>query len=99
MAAGMPGMGGTPVTSYIESMGPNVPVTPNDLLATANDIAQELLGLPEGVKDSELRKLKQYNEVLHSLVRAKMDQTRQQAKTQGGAAMMQQFQQQGGAAA
>lgn len=90
-AGGMaPGMGGSPVTQYVQSMGPNVPVTPNDLMATADQLAQELLGLPEGVKDSELRKLKQYNEVLHSLVRAKMDAIRQQARTQGGAAMMQQ---------
>jgi hypothetical protein len=75
-------------------MGPNVPVTPNDLISVAEQLAQELLGKPEGIKDSELRKLKQYNEVLHSLVRAKMDQQRQSFKTQGGAMLQQQQQQQ-----
>jgi hypothetical protein len=89
-----------PVTDYIQSMGPNVPITPNDMMATADQLANELLGLPEGVKDSELRRLKQYNEALHSLVRAKMDATRQRARTQGGAQMMQaQFGQGSGATA
>jgi hypothetical protein len=85
---GMPTEG--PVTSYIEQMSPNTPQTPQDMQAAAESIAQQMLGLPEGVKDSELRKLKQKNEVLHSLVRAKMDQMRQQARTQGGAMLMQQ---------
>jgi hypothetical protein len=92
--AAMAMAGGTPVSTYIQSMGPNVPVTPNDLISVAEQLAQELLGKPEGIKDSELRKLKQYNEVLHSLVRAKMDQQRQSFKTQGGAMLQQQQQQQ-----
>jgi hypothetical protein len=85
------GAGQTPVSSYIQSMGPNVPVTPNDLEAAAGQLAQELLGLPESVKDSELRKLKQFNPILHSRVRAKMDETRQQIKNQGGAMLQQQM--------
>jgi len=83
--------GGTPVTTYIQSMGPNVPITPEDMMATADQLASELLGLPEGVKDSELRKLKQYNEALHSMVRARMDSKRQDMKNQGGAMMQQQM--------
>ena len=59
-------------------------------MAAAESLAQELLGLPESVKDSELRKLKQANPTLHSLVRTKMDEMRQSAQTQGGAMMMQQ---------
>ena len=89
-AATAMGAGGTPVSSYIQSMGPNTPITPNDLMAAAEQLANEMLGLPESVKDSELRKLKQYNEVLHSLVRAKMDQQRQSMKNQGGAMLQQQ---------
>jgi len=89
-AASAMGAGGTPVTDYIQTMGPNTPVTPNDLMAAAEQLATELLGQPEGMKDSELRKLKQYNEVLHSLVRAKMDQQRNDMKTQGGAMLQQQ---------
>ena len=84
------GAGGYPVTSYVESMSPQTPQTPQDLMATAASLAQQLLGLPEGIKDSELRKLKQKNEVLHSLVRAEMDKIRGEARTQGGAQILQQ---------
>jgi hypothetical protein len=78
-----------PVSDYMASMGPNTPQTPQDMLAAASNIAQQLLGLPEGVKDSELRKLHQQNEVLHSLVRSEMDKIRQDARMQGGAMVMQ----------
>ncbi len=84
------GAGNTPVSTYIQSMGPNAPITPNDLQAAAEQLANELLGLPEGVKDSELRKLKQFNPTLHSIVRAKMDDMRQKFRTQGGAMLQQQ---------
>jgi len=77
-----------PVTSYLQSLGQNTPQTPEDMLASADQIAQQLLGMPEGVKDSELRKLKQHNEVLHSLVRSRMDQIRQDARTQGGSQVL-----------
>jgi hypothetical protein len=85
------GAGQMPVSSYIQSMGPNVPVTPNDLEAAASQLAQELLGLPESVKDSELRKLKQFNPVLHGRVRTKMDEMRNQLRSQGGAMLQQQM--------
>ena len=84
--------GGTPVDTYIQSMGPNTPITPNEMQQVAQQLAQELLGLPETTKDSQLRKLKQFNEVLHSLVRSNMDKTRQQVKTQAGGQAMQQMQ-------
>jgi hypothetical protein len=84
------GMMPSPVTNYLQSMGPNVAVTPEEMTQTAEQLATELLGLPEGIKDSELRKLKTANNVLHSIVRAKMDEKRQAAKTQGGAMLMQQ---------
>jgi hypothetical protein len=85
------GAGQTPVTAYVQSMSPNAAITPNDLEAAASQLAQELLGLPEGVKDSELRKLKQFNPILHSRVRAKMDEHRQQIRNQGGAMLQQQM--------
>lgn len=83
------GAGNTPVSSYIQSMGPNVPVTPNDLQASAEQLANELLGLPESQKDSQLRQLKQFNPTLHALVRQKMDEIRRNARMQGGAMLMQ----------
>jgi len=90
------GAGNTPVSTYIQSMGQNTPVTPNDLQAAADQLANELLGLPESVKDSQLRQLKQYNPTLHSLVRSKLDEKRNQMKTQGGAMLQQQMAQGGG---
>lgn len=93
------GAGGTPVSEYIQTMGPNTPVTPNDLQAAADALAQQLLGLPEGQKDSELRKLKQFNPTLHALVREKMDDIRRDARMQGGAMLMGQSGMGGGAGA
>ena len=83
------GAGGSPVQAYIQTMGPDVPVTPNDLQAAASQLAQELLGIPEGQKDSELRKLKQFNPTLHALTRQSMDDIRSQARMQGGAMLLQ----------
>ncbi len=84
----MAAAGGTPVSEYIQTMDPNVPVTPNDLQSAAEALAQQLLGLPEGQKDSELRKLKQFNPTLHALTREKMDDIRRDARMQGGAMLM-----------
>jgi hypothetical protein len=80
--------GGMPVTTYLQSMGNNASVTPNDLEATAESLAQELLGLPEGIKDSQLRELKSAHSVLHSIVKQKMQEMRDAAKQQGGAMLM-----------
>jgi hypothetical protein len=79
------GAGNMPVSTYIESLGPDVAVTPNEMQAVAQELAQQLLGLPEGVKDSELRKLKQANPTLHSIVRSKMDDIRREARMSGQA--------------
>jgi len=81
-AMGTPMQG--PVSNYIASLPPNVPQTPQDMLAVAESLAQELLGLPESAKDSELRKLKQHNEVLHALVRSRMEQIRRNTRAQAG---------------
>ena len=84
------GAGMTPVSDYVGTMGPNTPITPNDLQAAAESLAQELLGLDEGTKDSQLRELKQFNPTLHALVREKMDDIRRQTRMQGGAMLMEQ---------
>ncbi len=94
-AASAMGAGGAPVSDYLQTMGPNTPVTPTDLMATADQLAQELLGMPEGQKDSELRKLKQTHPVLHGMVKEKMQDMRNQARMQGGDMLMQQGMQQG----
>jgi len=53
-------------------------------------MAQQIMGMPEAQKDSELIKLKKADPTLHALVKSQINDMRQQAKTQGGAAMMQQ---------
>jgi len=85
---GAPAPAPGPVSQMVQGGG--LPKTPEEMMQQAESVAQQMLGLPEGQKDSELRMLKQKNEVLHSLVRARMDSIRQQARQQGGAMMLQQ---------
>lgn len=87
-AMGGAGAGAGPVDSFLAQMSPNTPVQPQDLTQAAETIAQQLLGLPEGVKDSQLRLLKQKNEVLHSIVRARLDAIRRDTRNRGGAMLM-----------
>lgn len=77
-----------PVTSMIQN---NVmPQTPEDMLSQAESLAQQLLGLPEAQKDSELRALKQKNPVLHDLVLAALKRIRYRYSSQGKSMLMQQ---------
>ena len=85
---GQPMSAGGPVTQMVDSG--SMPTTPEEMWSQAASLAQALLGLPESQKDSELRALKQKNETLHALVRAQLDQIRGQARSQGGAQLMQQ---------
>lgn len=82
---GAPPAGGGPASNFIAQMGPNTPISPEELGQAADTIAQELLGLPESVRRSELIALKKHNEALHALVRAKMDQIRNTVRMQAGA--------------
>ncbi len=53
--------------------------SPMELVAKAQAIATQLLGLPEGNKDCELVRLKQTDPVLHALVKKAMADLRKQA--------------------
>lgn len=79
---GQPGMMPGPVSQYAASG--NTANTPEDMQALAESLANDLLGLPESVKDSELRRLKQVNAVLHPIVKALMQKKRDEAKAQAG---------------
>ncbi len=46
------------VSSYLSSLGQNTPTTSQEMLQTANFMADELLGLPNSFKNSDQRKLK-----------------------------------------
>lgn len=75
---------------------PNIPRTPEDLQQQAQLIANQLLSMPEPMKDSELIKLKRGDATMHALVSSIIDDIRQQARTQGGAMVMAQQYGQGG---
>jgi hypothetical protein len=62
-------------------------------------LAQQILGMPESQKDSELIQLKKSDPTMHSLVKSQIEDIRRQAQTAGGAQVMaQQFGKQGMAA-
>ncbi len=66
----------------------------------AQSLAQELLaGIPDSEKNSELRKLNQYNKPLHDLVIGIMTQIRRDTKSRADGQAMAQRQQGGGQAA
>jgi hypothetical protein len=88
------GMPPSPVDQFISQRqnAPNVPRTPEELQQQAQLIANQLLSMPESLKDSELIKLKRTDQTMHALVTSIIDDIRQQARSQGGAMVMaQQF--------
>jgi hypothetical protein len=68
--------------------------TPQDMMIQAEQLAQQLLGMPYEVRRSEMQKIKQSDEALHALVKSKMDQMRQSAGNEGKMMMQQQLAQQ-----
>lgn len=73
--AGQPGMGGQ---------------TPEELMNEAQAMAQQLLGMPETNRKSQMIQLKRSNPMLHAQVKQIMADISQQAATQGVAQMRQQ---------
>ena len=71
-------------------MTPNQKITPQELQANAEAKASELLGITESQRQSEMTKLKSNNPTLHAAVKQTIENIRQQARTSGGQAVMQQ---------
>ena len=67
-----------------------VPTTPDEMLSTADAVAQELLGQSESIKRQKMQEWKAKSEVMYSYIKEKMRQTRQQASSQGQSMVMQQ---------
>lgn len=82
---GMPASPG-PISAMMQSN--LTPQTPEEMMSKAEALAQELLGLPESQKDSELRQLKQKHPVLHALVTAALDRIRGRYASQGKSMLM-----------
>jgi hypothetical protein len=104
---GQPGQGGgdpsqglppgSAATIAAQPTIPNKPTTPNEMLAKAQELSQQILSMPESQKDSELIQLKRTDPTLHALVKSQIEDIRRTAQTQGGAMLMnQQFNKQGG---
>jgi hypothetical protein len=74
--------GGSPVDSTLQSLGSDP--TPDDLAAAAQNLASELITLPDSDRNSELRKLKQANPTLHALTKVLCEDQRRQIRMQGG---------------
>lgn len=75
--------------------GGSVGATPGDVRAQAEAYAQQLLSIPESQRRGMLIKIKQSNPTLHDQVIGIMNDIRAQARSQGGAMMLQQMQQGG----
>jgi hypothetical protein len=71
---------GQPV-SQAAAMGGDV--TPQDMVQQAEGMAQQLLQMPYENRRREMLSVKQQNPTLHALVKAKMQDFRQQASSEG----------------
>ena len=76
-----------PVSQYLAASGNTSQVTLDQIIPVADSLAASLLGLPESVKDSELRKLSKSNPALHALVKSKMAKNREQSRQQATQSM------------
>lgn len=78
---------------------PNEKVSPADVYAKAQAMAQELMSLSDSERTSRLIKLKNQDQVLHGIVKQILTDIRSQARSQGGQQMLQQQYGQGAAQA
>jgi hypothetical protein len=91
-SAGVPQ--GGPQASADPSAATQANVTPDQMMGQAEQMAKQLTGMPMEQRMSEMRKIKNSNETLWALVKAKMESLRGSAETQGKQQMYQQAQQQ-----
>ncbi len=63
-------------------------ITPEVLMTQAEEIAYQLLAMPYEARRKEMHNMKQSNQELHAMVVAKMQEIRQQAKSEGGAQIL-----------
>lgn len=95
--AGAPPAAGAPPTGSAvqqfmagQPLLPNQPTTPVEMDSMAETIAAEALSLPDSQRQSFLIKLKKEDNIIHSLVSAKIEEIRNNAQLQGGEMVMQQ---------
>jgi hypothetical protein len=83
-----PGGGAGAAPPSQQPTDPNKPVTPQELLSKAQAIAGQIQAMPETQRTSEMINLKKMDPTLHALVKAQVDDQRQQAQTAGGAQLL-----------
>jgi hypothetical protein len=84
---GMP-MGGAPMGGLPAGGGANAG-TLSGMASQAEQIAGQLAGMPEWDRKQQLKALREGNKDLHGLVKAKLDEIRQQASSQGQQMLLQ----------
>ena len=89
-AGGQPAQPASPVTQFLQTMGPNSKVSPTEMSEAGDSLAQELLGMPSQQVRSEMQLLKARSDVMHATVTQKMKSLRDKAKNQGGQQVLQQ---------
>jgi hypothetical protein len=92
-AGGDPAAGGAPTAGggappAGPPAGPNTPVSPQETLTKATQIAQQLAAMPDSQRQSELINLKKTDATLHAVVKSQLDGIRQDAQRQGGEQVM-----------
>lgn len=65
--------------------------TPGDILQQADQLAQQLLAMPEGERRRQLNQIKRSDETLHAVVKQKLQQYRTQARSVGQDMVLQQM--------
>lgn len=78
------------VSQTLGARNPQVPITPAEIVAEAEAIAQQLAFAPPSQRISELRQLKQQDSLLHAYVTKLLEAYRQQMRNEGGRALAQQ---------
>jgi hypothetical protein len=81
---GMPGMGGG------GGGAPSGMHTPQDMMMQAEQIAGQLLSMPDAERKRQLHEIKKADEALHALVMSKIEKMRYDAQQQGGQMLLQQ---------
>lgn len=84
-AAAGPTMAAGPMPGVGPGIGPSPsgPVSLEELVANAQQIAQQLMGMPETQRKSQLIQLKRGNPTLHAMVKSELENIRQQLRSQG----------------
>ena len=88
--AGMnPAMAGQPAQPMGAAMPPSAGMTPEDMYAQAQSMAEQLVQMPHSARMQELRNLREQRPALHAAVKQHMEKARSQISSQAVASLSQ----------